>query len=97
MYCTKCGKLASPEDQFCNGCGNAIVSPEAEKKESIVLAILALVFSVLCPIVGLHLGLVGLEVYKSKKNRDLSALGVIVSVSIFIVLCAITMLLFYFI
>ena len=94
MFCTKCGNPVGGKDVLCANCNSLILRPEVEKKENLVLAIFALVFSVICPIIGLFLGMIGVAVYKNPKYRNISARAITVSISLFFILCFATILLF---
>ena len=95
MYCTKCGKKFNPGEELCSKCGTIAVVEKAVKKETPVLAIIAIVLSVLAPLIGFGLGLVGVATYDSQKLKSLSARAITVSVSLFFVLCVATLLIFY--
>ena len=97
MYCTKCGNFLNNQAEVCPECNTKAVSPVIVKKETSVLAIIALVFSVLCPFVGFYLGMVASATYESKKLKDLSSFAITISVGLFALLCVATLILFYFI
>ncbi len=94
MFCTKCGQKVEQNDTLCTNCGAKVLRPAAEKKENIVLAIIALVFSIISPCFGFLLGLVGVSVYNTPKFKDLSARAITVSVSIFIITVIVSVVFF---
>lgn len=97
MYCTNCGTPLNDQDKVCPECNARAVSPILKKQETSVLAIIALIFSVLCPIVGFYLGMVASATYESKKFKDLSSYAITISAGLFVLLCVATLVLFYFI
>ncbi|MHA3691713.1 hypothetical protein CXU22_09545 [Akkermansia muciniphila] len=59
--------------------------PESQQPNN-TLAILALVFAVLCSLVGLILGIIGLNKYPDKSNgKTMSLIAVIVSVVLMLI------------
>jgi hypothetical protein len=97
MYCTKCGKRFADGESICSKCGAEAVIVEVAKKETPVLAIIALVLSIISPLLGFGLGMIGIATYESKAFKDISARAITISVSLFFVLCVATIFAFYII
>lgn len=89
-YCSKCGKELMDEAVICVNCGCAVVNEQTanqtavQNRESSGTANCALVFSFLCPIVGLIIGIVGLCKYKEQKLRKRCTTAIVVSILIWI-------------
>ena len=49
MFCTKCGKQIGEVEELCASCGAKILRPNDEKKENIVLAVFAVILSIIIP------------------------------------------------
>ena len=87
MFCTKCGKQIGEVEELCASCGAKILRPNDEKKENIVLAVFAVILSIIIPAFGFLLGMIGASVYKTPKYKDLSARAMTISVSLFLISC----------
>ena len=94
MFCTKCGKQIGEYEELCTSCGAKILRPNDEKKENIVLAVFAIILSIIAPAFGFLLGMIGASVYTTPKYKDLSARAMTISVSLFIISC-LTLILYF--
>ncbi len=72
MYCGKCGKEIHDEAVICPhcGCGVSNRSVAAPKVETSALSLTAIIFAFLAPLVGLILGIVGMNVYKNETFKQ---------------------------
>ncbi len=94
MYCSKCGAQNELNSKFCIQCGNSlnqVVDQEDKKVKSIkTISVIAFIFSIILPPVGLVLSIIGLvkcNKYKKETNKNVSYLpfnivGIIVSIFI---------------
>ncbi|HRX14446.1 MAG TPA: zinc ribbon domain-containing protein [Eubacteriales bacterium] len=71
-YCEKCGSEIQDEAVVCPNCGCATTKIIKEGK---AIGICAIIFGALGGLIGLVLGIVGLNVYKERANRINSAIG----------------------
>ena len=86
MFCAKCGKEIHDEAVICPhcGCGVSNRSVAAPKVETPTLSLIAIIFAFLAPLVGLILGIIGLNVYKDETFRQKSKGAIFISLGMFI-------------
>ena len=96
MYCSKCGKEILDEAVVCVHCGCAVqpMIPNTQQHntendtETNVLAVVALAFAFLMPIIGLILGVIGCAKYRNEKYRNwcIYSIGISILVWVFCLL-----------
>ena len=82
MYCQKCGRDCG-SDLYCIQCGNKLEQSEQKctchkcdaPKKSNACAIIGFIFSFICPLVGLILGVIGIG-YKDRFKPEHKALAI---------------------
>ena len=89
VFCRECGSRLSGSEAVCPNCGAPLnatplpqqISPQTQPvPESGGLAVCAMVFALLCPPIGLILGIIGKKKYRIPTNTALCKAAVIISV-----------------
>ena len=82
-YCAYCGKQLLDEAIICPGCGCAATMQkiDSSKAEKSTLSLFALIFSILVPIVGFVLGIIGAFYHKVETNRKRSLYAISISLA----------------
>ena len=88
-FCFNCGTELPSDAQFCCTCGsatnpstptqiyNSSIAPSDETK---TLAVVAMIFSIFCPIVGLICAIIGIIKYKNPGYKKISIIALITSI-----------------
>lgn len=95
-FCSKCGKEIMDEAVICVHCGCQVdgkqintpaqpVQPLNDPSESGGLAIAAIIFSFLSPLIGFILGIVGYNKYKTPAYKGQCSAAMFISIFIFII------------
>ena len=87
-HCESCGKEVTSKERFCTNCGAinenyvdpAATSANVITSENPVLGILAIVFAIFNPIVGLIISIVGLKRYVTHVNLKKCRIGLWLSI-----------------
>jgi len=101
-YCQRCGAQVDDQVVVCPCCQNFTENPNAQpmyyqppvKPESGALSVCALVFSVLMPLVGLILGIVGICRHQNPDFKSRCKIAIIISVVMMVVSAIVSIIVF---
>lgn len=85
MYCNRCGSELDENTNFCPNCGSPVNGTQPnfvntkDKDDGNVIAILAIVFSVIMPLVGLIIALVCRKQYSDPNAQSKFKIAIIIS------------------
>ena len=95
-FCSRCGKQINEEAAICIYCGCAVEGSYGSRgEERSGLSTCAVVFSILVPIVGFVLGIIGACIYRDKGLKAKCVTAIILSICIPIIIYVIVFVVVY--